>query len=102
MVGKDGFLEQVDRSGTPLLKVRQPPDYKVGGWVVTDLGELARIAGIKDKSNGRHLRLEIDEGEQSPTEKLFSVQPGAPVDDRRSDSRGRPRGSNGARPGYAA
>lgn len=71
---------QVDRPGNLLCdscmakaKPRQHPDYKVGGWVVTDLGELAQIVGIKENAQGRHLKVEIDDGEQKPTEKLISI-----------------------------
>ena len=54
---------------TAAKAMHQHPDYEVGGWVLTDQGELAKIIG---RSNC-FLVVEVDEGEQSPTEKMISV-----------------------------
>ena len=56
-----------------LMAARQLPDYKAGGWVVTDLGLLGRVIGIQNLADGQYLELAIDEGEQRPVVKLFPV-----------------------------
>ena len=78
--------------------MRQPPDYKVGGWVVTDLGELAQVVAIKDKSGGPDLRSRSTRASRTRP-RSCSRRTDAPGDDGRGDGRRRPRGSNGARRG---